>query len=87
MSPRHPKLQDLHRPRQQREAENDNNSGCPRPESEREGKGGRVVGDKMLGLTWQASVRSIGARDEREYDNGQNAEESGCPSNGEKIKS
>ena len=38
----------------------------------------------MLGLTWQASVRSIGARDERQYDNGQNAEESGCPSNGEK---
>src|SRR5580700_3103704 len=83
MSPRHPKLQDLHQPPQQREAESYNNSGCARPESEREGKCGRAVGDKMLGHTWQASVRSIGARDERQYNNCQNTEESGCPSNGE----
>ena len=74
MSPRHPKLQDLHRPRQQREAESDNNSGCARPESEREGKCGRAVGDKMPGHTWQAGVRSIGARDERQYNNCRNTE-------------
>jgi hypothetical protein len=43
-----------------------------------------MVGDEMLGHTWQASVRSIGARDERQYNNCQNTEESGCPSNGEK---
>ena len=33
----------------------------------------------MLGLTWQARVRSIDARDERQNDNGQNAEETGRP--------
>ena len=32
----------------------------------------------MLGHTWQASVRSIDARDERQYNNCQNTEESGC---------
>jgi hypothetical protein len=40
----------------------------------------------MLGPTWQASVRSIGARDERQYNDCQNTEESGCPSNGEKSQ-
>jgi hypothetical protein len=59
MSSRHPKLQDLHRPRQQRETESDTDPRRFRPKSGREGEGGRVVGDKMLGYTWQRSVRPI----------------------------
>jgi hypothetical protein len=43
----------------ERETESDTDPRRFRPESGREGEGGRVVGDKMLGYTGQGSVRPI----------------------------
>src|SRR5450631_1705063 len=77
----HKMLKNLHRPRQQREAKSKTKPIHGRPESERQGEGGQAIGEKMLGLAGQARVRPEGTGDERQNDNGQNAQKTGRPGN------
>ena len=75
VSARHPKLQDFHGRRQQREAEGNRNPSGPCPKPKRQ--------SRMLDHAWQAGVGAISARNERQNDNGQNAELACCPNNGD----
>jgi len=78
-----PKLQDFHGRRQQRESEGNRNPSGPCPKPKRQSRSGKAISEKMLDHAWQAGVGAISARNERQTDNGQNAEEACCPNNGE----